>query len=691
VTPFNLVTAALYLVPTLVWGIMARQLWSYRRARRPAAGSPVPRNALFMSAVAATFLVHAAWSLVPVELQRNELGAVGVLHLLVGVTALVSLALGLHVLRLTPVPEEPPSAWVTPVYVWTALTLLAMVPLHVLGGAHPRVAMASEVIVSATAALLAVLCAWHALRLARPGPFGPESAGEVRRPDVVLVVAGLLAATVVFLVLVAAGARPLADVAFEAGVGVALAAPWTLRMLGIVVPEFLVSVTLPLAAGAVALGWVALVPRVAPAFHSLLDFAALLALAVVVVPGQRWLRAAADRLVLGRSRHQLAALQTFLHTLSPELGAVECCRRALAELTRVRNLRGAAIILRDGEVVVHGAFNLAPLLRVWPRGSAADALPARSFGTMELRELPLALREAMVEANVGLGAAPILSPRRRWGHLFLNTGLLGGFYREDDLDEFQAFVAQLALLLDGAYLLARTVAVERSLAHAERLAAIGETAARIAHEIRNPVTAARSLAQQLAREPGAAHAAEHGLILAELERVERHVAALLRFARHEELRLEAVDLGEMVRATVATFRPRLEADRVALALEVADGVVARVDREKLRQVVINLVENALDALGEVPADRRLSVAVEGSNGTAGVRVTDSGPGVPEGALVRLFEPFFSLKPTGTGLGLAIVQRIVEAHGGRIDATPIPSGGMTFGVELPVGGPGTEAA
>src|SRR5439155_300092 len=177
----------------------------------------------------------------------------------------------------------------------------------------------------------------------------------------------------------------------------------------------------------------------------LLHFAAALVIALVFMPGQAWLRAATNRLVLRRRHHQQAALQAFLPTLSPELGTLECCRRALAELVRVRQGPGEA---------------------------------------------------------------------------------------------FQVFVAQLALLLDGADLLARTVAVERSLAHAEKLAALGELAARIAHEIRNPVTAARSLAQQLSREPGLPWVAEHRLILEELERVERRVGELLRFARRDELRFE---------------------------------------------------------------------------------------------------------------------------------------------------------
>src|SRR5262249_29396818 len=155
----------------------------------------------------------------------------------------------------------------------------------------------------------------------------------------------------------------------------------------------------------------------------------------------------------------------------------------------------------DGEAVVYGEFNLEPIRRVWPRGAAADVLPAYGFGTAELRNLPAPLKAALVEANVGLGVYPIPSPRGRPGPVFMATGLFGGVHSEADVYVFEAFTDQLALVLDGADLLARALSVERSLAHAEKLAAIGELAARVAHEIRNPVTAARSLAQQLCREP----------------------------------------------------------------------------------------------------------------------------------------------------------------------------------------------
>src|SRR5206468_7282905 len=514
---------------------------------------------------------------------------------------------------------RPGRAWLAANSGFAASAGLALTLAHAL----PGLAVAPRETLARFCALpLGLLCLWEGWRTARPGAWGPEGAIEMRRPDVALVGWGLLGTVAASLALAAAGQMPFGLVVLDAGIALAIAAPIALRVLGVVVPDVLVTATLLAAAGGVLVAHTALAAHLDARDLPLLRSAAALTLALVFMPGQAWLRAATNRFVLHRSRQQQAALQSFLHTLSPELGTRGCCRRALAELVRVRRVAGAAIILDDGEAMAHGDFELAPLVRVWPRGAAADALPARSFGTIELRALPLALREALVRAHVTLGAGPILSPRRRWGHLFLNTGMLGGFFHEDDVEGFQAFVAQLALLLDGADLLARTVAVERSLAHAEKLAALGELAARIAHEIRNPVTAARSLAQQLSREPGLPWVAEHRLILEELERVERQVGGLLRFARRDELRFEPVDLGELTRATLDALRPRLDAAGIAIDLEAPPGVVVRADREKLREVLLNLLDNARDALATSSSPRRVTAPVGHGHGLRTLSVPD---------------------------------------------------------------------
>jgi len=677
VTASGLLAATLYLVPALLWAIIARQLWAYLRTGR----SRSPTFNVFRlatSGIALHLSSHVALALLPAASPSTLAFGLGLAR---DLTLVGSLALGRHAISLMPVPERPPGrAWLAANYGFAASAGLALTLAHAL----PGLAVAPRETLARFCALpLGLLCLWDGWRTARPGAWGPEGAIEMRRPDVALVAWGLLGTVAASLALAAAGQLPFGFVVLDVGIALAIAAPIALRLLGVVIPDALVTATLLAAAGGVMVAHTALAARLAPPDLPLLHFAAALAIVLVFMPGQAWLRAATNRLVLRRSRHQQAALQAFLHTLSPELGTLECCRRALAELVRVRQVPGAAIILRDGEAIAHGDFDLAPLVRVWPHGAAADALPARSFGTIELRALPLALREALVQAHVTLGAAPILSPRRRWGHLFLNTGMLGGFFHEDDVEGFQAFVAQLALLLDGADLLARTVAVERSLAHAEKLAAIGELAARIAHEIRNPVTAARSLAQQLAREPGQPWAAEHRLILEELDRVERQMGDLLRFARREELRFEPVDLGDLARATLDALRPRLDAAGIAAALEASPGVVARADRDKLRQVLVNLLENARDALATSPSPRRVTVAVRNGEGVATLSVTDNGPGVPADTLSRLFEPFFSTKQTGTGLGLAIARHAVEAHGGAIVAAPAEGAGLTFRVTLPL--------
>jgi signal transduction histidine kinase len=683
-TAVDLVTAGLYLLPALVWATIARQLWAYRATGRPRSGVFLMAP-IVATVIAANFFLQAAWATLPGGVPRDPWTMVASpTHVVREVSWLASLALLRHLLRLNQVPEDrPPGRWLAVNYAIAALVAAVDMALRLRPGATAAQQMLGHRLYELGFTILGALCLWQVVRTARPGRWGPEHAGELRRPDLVLIAVGVAAAFLAVPIVFVAGGRAVAVAAYEVILGLVIAAPFALRMLGFLVPELLVTAALLGGTGGLLVAHVLAVTRLGSEFQPLLLLATVLGLTLVVTPGQAWLRARINRLILRRSLRQHEELRAFLHTLPPEIGPLECCRRALAELVRVRQLKGAAVILRDGEPLVHGTFDLAPLARVWPRGAAADVLPARSFGTAELRELPLPLRDALIEANVGLGTLPILSPRRRWGHLFMNTGFLGGSFRDDDVYALEAFTAQLALVLDGADLLARAVAVERSLAHAEKLAAIGETAARIAHDIRNPVAAARSLAQQLAREPASPLNAEHAeLILAELERVERRVAALLRFSRREEFRLDLVDLGALAREALAAFMPRLRAAGVDVHLEAPGAVTARADAEKLRQVLVNLIENAADALADGAQPKRLRVGVGLADGNATLSVTDTGGGVPPEALPRLFEPFFSLKEGGTGLGLAIAKRTIDAHGGRIAASVADEGGMTFQIDLP---------
>jgi len=213
-----------------------------------------------------------------------------------------------------------------------------------------------------------------------------------------------------------------------------------------------------------------------------------------------------------------------------------------------------------------------------------------------------------------------------------------------------------------------------------------ELSARVAHEIRNPITAAKSLVQQMEEVPGAPENVEYARVaLEELSRVERSVSHLLRFARDEELRMGVVRLADVVDSALETFRDRLVRSRIELEREIDGHGEIRGDAEKLRRVVINLVSNAIDAIDNSrPDGGRIAVGVgENLAGTeVWLRVADDGPGLDAEALRKIWSPFYTSKANGTGLGLAIVRKLVEAHGGVIEAAARQGGGAEFVAVFP---------
>ena len=231
-----------------------------------------------------------------------------------------------------------------------------------------------------------------------------------------------------------------------------------------------------------------------------------------------------------------------------------------------------------------------------------------------------------------------------------------------------------------------TLSAERRSLETEHARSMQELSASIAHEIRNPITAAKSLVQQMEEEPSSSVQNEYARVaLEELERVERSVSHLLRFARDEEMRFGEVSMGDVIDSALHTFRDRIARTGVRVEKDVAEDTVLVGDAEKLRRVVINLIGNAIDALDEGGVSEPVVRVASGVNlaGTAvWVRIQDNGPGVPEEARERLFSPFRTSKANGTGLGLPICRKLVDAHGGTIEVDSSPGEGATFLMTLP---------
>jgi signal transduction histidine kinase len=218
---------------------------------------------------------------------------------------------------------------------------------------------------------------------------------------------------------------------------------------------------------------------------------------------------------------------------------------------------------------------------------------------------------------------------------------------------------------------------------AEQLAAVGQLAASIAHEVRNPLTSVKLLvgAALSGHCPRGLSEADLQVIHNEVGRLERKVQSLLDFARPLEIGREPQDIAEVVRQVLELVRERLTHQAVRLTLELPSGpVAAELDADQFKGVLVNLIFNALDIM---PGGGELGVRLARcTDGTVRLTVEDTGPGIDAKVADRLFTPFFSTKPTGTGLGLSVSRRIVQAHGGTLTAANRAAGGACFTITLP---------
>ena len=230
------------------------------------------------------------------------------------------------------------------------------------------------------------------------------------------------------------------------------------------------------------------------------------------------------------------------------------------------------------------------------------------------------------------------------------------------------------------------VQAERLLERQEKLATLGTLTAGIAHEIRNPLTSLKARLYTLEKHLQAVPAArkDTDIISAEISRLERIVQDALSFARPADPKFERLAADTLLREVQGLMSPDLESRGLQLVVESSPELLIRADSGHLKQVLVNLVRNAAEAIdgkGTVTLRTRSARAPFGGRETAAVilEVADDGKGIAPEVENRLFDPFFSTKETGTGLGLPIAARIVERHGGMLQYQTRPGHGTTFGV------------
>jgi signal transduction histidine kinase len=297
-----------------------------------------------------------------------------------------------------------------------------------------------------------------------------------------------------------------------------------------------------------------------------------------------------------------------------------------------------------------------------------------------------------------LHASLCLAVRAEAGFLGLVTlrdERLRDAYTAEDVELLKGLASQVAVAVQNSKLYER-------MKERDRLAALGEMAAGLAHEIRNPLGAIKAAAQYLETPPAESDVPKEflGIIVEETNRLNRVVSSFLDYARPYKGNPVPTDVRGVAERTLQVMQPSLGAG-VDLVTEFQENLpFVRIDPEQLRQVIMNLVQNAVQAMeskGRLTVSTGLrATPIRSDPGEPAsfveMRVTDTGPGIAQKAMGKLFIPFFTTKDRGTGLGLAICQRIVQTAGGAIEVRTLGGEGTTFTVLLPAldvgGGEGT---
>jgi len=372
--------------------------------------------------------------------------------------------------------------------------------------------------------------------------------------------------------------------------------------------------------------------------------------------------------------------------------------QALVGEQRRREVAFLAIVDRDGTILGHTNSRL-----VGTRLEDGGFLTVRDTGRLTGGMVTLGTGEEVYELTVPFhippvgpgGLVDVSRPRFRVLRVALHAAPARQIVYQAQAQVL--FVGVLVLVLLGlsawqVRTLRRYLALQEESARQERLAALGGMAAVLAHEIRNPLGAIKGLAQFLGekRTADSTHQEMTQTIAQEATRLERLVNDLLAYARPRPPDRRATDVASVLGEVLQLVLPPAEAAGVVCRLDIPEAVPrVTADPDQLKQLFGNLALNALQAMphgGKLTLVLRSGDERRAKRQAVEIAVQDTGSGIPEADLPRIFEPFYTTRTRGTGLGLAICRQIVEAHGGTIRVARTGPEGTAILVTLPVEGP-----
>ncbi|HEY3067337.1 MAG TPA: ATP-binding protein [Methylomirabilota bacterium] len=406
----------------------------------------------------------------------------------------------------------------------------------------------------------------------------------------------------------------------------------------------------------------------------------------------------------------LRILHAVAEAVSRTLDVEEVLRTALDALTGVTGHEIASLHLlsADGATLeLRGERGLSPRLREvnrkLPLGQGVIGGVAASGKLVHVDDaanhpklFPPAKDVVQHERIRGFVCVPIRSRGRILGTLSLGRQTSKQF-DDPELALIEATADQIGIALDNARLYSETrrqleelKAAHAQLIHAEKLSAVGELASGVAHEINNPLTTILGQAHLLLTNTEVSGAVRDRVtvIADETSRAARIVQNLLLFSRHYPPERHPCSLSDQVRRVLDLKGFQLSQDNITVETDFGSCPPVWADENQLQQVLLNLVQNAHQAMVKHAGGGVLRVAVGANGDRAFVEVRDSGPGIAPSVLPKIFDPFFTTKAPGegSGLGLSVSYGIIAEHGGRLRAENAEGGGAVFVVELPLGRP-----
>lgn len=361
-------------------------------------------------------------------------------------------------------------------------------------------------------------------------------------------------------------------------------------------------------------------------------------------------------------------------------------------------------ILSDDDMVIHKDSSINKLtmsLRVPIKGGtsvlARTILDKQGYiihdAMHDPRTLP-PLRDAIKTES--FATAPLIAKGKVIGAIFVDNHFTKRPITEDDMRFLMMFANQASLAIENAIVYSNLEETNKSLREAqerliqqERMAALGEMATSMAHEIRNPLVSiggfARRLRDKLATDE---HARKYSdIIFQEVYRLERILQEILAFAKEAPPAFASTDINKVIEDVLFLFRESLSAKNIRIVTGLSPELpLILADPQQLKQVFINLFANAEQAMGESGGSLRVSTRLSSElPPEVQIEISNTGPGIPQEIMANIFNPFFTTKSSGTGLGLAIVHRIITSHHGtiRVKNQTESEGGVTFQIGLPV--------